>query len=300
MNFLTSFLNLTRPLSNIKNIALVLLAFYLFGGKKDFLSIILGIISLSFISSAVYAQNSLYDYDVDKGNKNKQHYSKAVECLGKKNTAVIITLLVLAGLVAGFFINVYFFIALLLLFITGFFYSSENFRFKERIILDILFGAILTFFLRFLSAWFIFSGYPLGRLPPLFAISALVFAKTGGYVLYKEADRAYLEKLNIKNSTTLLKKKTVILLSILCWAIAVFSFIFMCLNSEFFGFEILGILPSRFLLLIPFIIPPLIIIYLSVSGKIKTKIKNLRLLGFIYWILVIIIATLLFYEKIIH
>lgn len=294
MEFLINFLKLTRPLSNIKNIALVLVAFYLFGEKKELLPIILGIISLSFVSSAVYAQNSFYDYNADKNNKNKQHYRKAVEYFGKKNTIIIIAFLVSVGFIIGFFINVYFLITLFFLFLTGFFYSSENFRFKERIILDILFGAVFTFFLRFLAAWFIFSGYPLGRLPPLFAISALVFAKTGGYLLYKEADRAFLEKLNIKNSVTSLKKKTVILLSALCQIVAIFSFIFMCLNSVFFKLNFLGILPIKFLFLIIFTVPPLMIIYLSALEKIKTKIKNLRILGFAYWALVIVVTILFF------
>ncbi|MDP2741532.1 MAG: UbiA family prenyltransferase [bacterium] len=294
MEFLINFVKLTRPLSNIKNIALVLVALYLFGGKKDLLPIILGIISLSFICSAVYAQNSFYDYRADKSNKNKQHYSKAVEYFGKKNTTIIIVSLVSVGLVIGFFINVYFLTALFFLFSTGFFYSSKNFRFKEKIIWDILFGAVFTFFLRFLAAWFIFSGYPLGRLPPLFAISALVFAKTGGYLLYKEADRAFLEKLDIRNSITSLKKKTVIFLSILCQSIAILSFVFMCLNSKFFRLNFLGILPMKFLFLIPFAAPPLMVIYLSALGKIKTKIKNLRILGFAYWALVIIVVILLF------
>lgn len=285
MNFLTSFLNLTRPLSNIKNVALVLLAFYLFESEKDLFSIILGIISLSFVSSAIYAQNSLYDYDADKDNKNKQHYSEAIRHFGKKNTAVIIAFLVIAGLIAGIFINTYFFITLLLLFLTGFFYSSKITRLKEKFITDVLFGAVFTFLLRLLAAWFIFSQ----SLPPLLAISALVFAKIGGYLLYKEADRVYLEKLNIRNSITLSKKKTIILLSIFCWITAIVFFVFMCINSHFFKLKFLGILPFNFLFLTPFIIPPLGAIYFSVLGKIKTRIKDLRTWGFIYWIFVLVI-----------
>lgn len=296
MDILTNFLTLTRPLSNVKNIALILLAFYLFEGEKSLFNIILGIVSLSFISSAIYAQNSFYDYEADKNNKNKQHYSRAVEYLGKKKTAAIITALVLIGLSLGIFINVYFFTALAFLFLTGFFYSSKTTRFKEKFIIDVLFGAVLTFLLRFFAAWFIFSE----SLPPLLAILALVFAKTGGYLLYKEADRTFLENLKIRNSITLSKRKTIVLLSVFCWIVSIFSFVLMCLNLEFFRLKFLGNLPSRFLLLTPFIVPPLIIIYLSVLGKIKTKIKDLRALGFIYWILIIIIATLLFYEKIIR
>ncbi|MBI2054151.1 MAG: UbiA family prenyltransferase [Candidatus Staskawiczbacteria bacterium] len=289
--FLTNFSNLARPLSNIKNIALVLLAFYLSGTEagKYLWPAVLGIVSLSFVSSAMYLQNSFYDKEIDKENKNKEYYAKAVEYFGQKTSTNIFFVLALAGFAAGLFINAYFFSALSLLFLSGFFYSMKGTRFKEKPLLDVLFGAVFTYFFRFAAAWFIFSE----SFPPFLAISGLVVAKAAGYLLYKEADRAYFKKANIKNSITSLSKRTVILLSVFFWVLAVFSFILMCLNSVFnIGF--LGSLPVKFLPLIFFAAPPLAAIYLKVSGVIKTEIKYLRTLGFIYWILVIATAVMLF------
>lgn len=280
-NFLINLFRLTRPLSNVKNIALVLLAFYLSGQEFNLNKFILGIFSLSFACSAIYAYNAICDLEYDKNNKNKQHYSQAVYYFGEKYALIVILFLAAIGIFIGFYFNIYFLISLLALLITSFFYSSKYTRFKEKAGLDVLFGAALPFAFRFLAGWFVFSGSDPGLTPSFWlVILALVFAKTGGYLLYKEADRTYLEKLNIKNSITLLKKWTVILLSALCWVLAI--------ASSF------AVLPVKFLFLIIFAIPPLVVIYLSVLGIIKTEIKHLRIWGFIYWILVIIIALLFF------
>lgn len=286
MDFLINFLRLTRPLSNVKNIVLVLLALYFSGQEFDFIRFILGIFSLSFICSAIYAYNALCDLKFDEQNKNKQHYSQAVYYFGDKYVLAIALILAVLGFSLGFYFNFYFLISLLTLLIIGFLYSSKYTRFKEKFILDILFGASFTFFARFMASWFIFSV----SLPPLLPLVFLVSVKSGGYLLYKELDYPYLIKTNIKNSITILRKKTKIIISILLWIVSFFSFVFLCFNYKYFKVNILGYLPIRFLFLLLFAIPPLLLVYLSVLGKIKTKIKDLRTLGFIYWILVIIMA----------
>lgn len=273
---------LTRPLSNVKNIALIVLAFYLLKTNFNLTEILSAFFSLSFVCSAIYAQNSFYDYEADKNNKNKQHYSEAVDYLGKKNAIIIIFLLFLIGIVLGFFINIYFLLSIVLLSLTGFLYSSKLTRFKEKIILDVLFGAGFTFPLRFTAAWFIFSQ----SAPPLLVLTALASAKIGGYLLYKEADRKFLTDLKIKNSINSFKKQEIILASFAFLFIAFISFVFLCLNY-YFKISILGNLPPSFLWLIPFFLPPILIIYFSVLGNIKTPIKVLRIWGLIYLLLAV-------------
>ncbi|TSC94648.1 MAG: hypothetical protein CEN87_369 [Parcubacteria group bacterium Licking1014_1] len=160
MDFLTNFFRLTRPLSNVKNIALVLLAFYLSGQEFDLIKFILGIFSLSFICSAIYAYNALYDLKFDEQNKNKQHYWQAVRYFGDKYVIIIALFLVVLGFFLGFYFNFYFLISLLALLITGFLYSSKCTRFKEKILLDVLFGAVFAYLLRFTAAWLIFGVRP--------------------------------------------------------------------------------------------------------------------------------------------
>ena len=282
--FWANFFRLTRPLSNIKNIALILVAFYF--SKSEFNSQLFfwSLISLSLVCSAFYVFNTISDFDSDKNNENKKHYLEAVRYFGRKKSFVIFFALLIAGLFIGYFINFYFVIFLLFLALTNFLYSFKFARFKEKFILDVLFGASLTFLLRFLAFWFVFSSF----FPPLLVLSGLVFAKSAGYFLYKSLDYPYLLNKNIKNSVTILTEKTKIIISILLWALAFISYAALCFNY-YLNITLLGALPPRFLLLTIFAIIPLIVIYLSFFNVIKTEVKKLRMFGYIYWLAVMVI-----------
>ena len=75
--------------------------------------------------------------------------------------------------------------------------------------------------------------------------------------------------------------RTKIVLSAIFFLVSLFSFIFICLESP------------KFLFLIPFAVPPVAIIYLSVFNKLSFKIQKLRILGFAYWLIVVIIIMAL-------
>ena len=292
--FFENFLALTRPLSNIKNVIIVLIAFYFSGEKFNFgnlVVIILGVIALSFVYSAVYSYNSFNDFHLDERNKNKSHYSKAILYFGKEKSIVIILILLFLGLFLGLFLNFYFFLGLVSLLLIAFFYSSNFTRFKEKIVLDVLFGSTFTYFFRFVSAWFLFSF----SFPPILPILILVFAKTGGYMIYKEFDRQYLTKLNIKNSITVVSKKTNIALSNFFLILSVFFSVFLCLNSKFFYFSNLESAPIQLLFLLPFVFLPILVADLKALEKIKTDNRLLRNLGSVYTLILIIITLKLIY-----
>ena len=289
-NTIVNFFGLTKLLSNVKNIAIVLFAFYLSGTEFNLLEFLLSIISLSLIFSAIYAFNNISDLDVDLKNNYKKHYVKNVQYFGERSVFLLIFLLIFSGLIIGFFINIYFLFFIIILLIIGFLYSSKYTRFKEKFILDFLFGATLTYFFRFVAAWFIFSI----SLPPLLPIIILISAKTGGYLLYKQVDKPFLLSLKIKNTITILSNKTLIIISTFFWLITFLSFFLLCLNSKYLNIKILGSLPIKFLILTPFAFPPLIFIYLYIFDKMKTKMRYLRIIGFTYWILVIIVIWKLF------
>lgn len=284
MDFLINFFRLTRPLSNVKNIALILIAFYFSKSEFNLRLFFWSLISLSLVCSAFYALNTISDFNSDKNNENKKHYLEAVRYFGQKRSFVIFITLLAAGLFVGYFINLYFFIFLLFLALTSFLYSFKYTRFKERFILDVLFGASLPFLFRFLAFWFVFSSSS----PPLLVLSGLIFSKSAGYFLYKSLDCPYLLNKNIKNSVTILSKKTKIITSIILWGVAFASFALLCFNS-YFKIGLLGILPPRFLLLAIFAIIPLAVIYLSFFNIIKVEVRKLRTLGYIYWLAVMII-----------
>jgi len=274
-----SVVNLTRPLSNVKNIALIVLAFYISGGNFNLLLIAMAFFSLSFVCSSFYAFNAYSDYDLDKNNKNKAHYSLAIDHLGKKGSLIVFFIFLVLGLGLGFFVNNYFLLFIFLLSLTNFLYSYNNTRFKEKFILDILFGATLTFLFRFLACWFIFSVY----LPPLSAILGLVFAKSSGYILYKELDNKYFKERGIKNSITILNRRAKIFLTIFLWLLSFWAYI--VLTAHY--------LTPSFFLLIPIFIPPIVFIYLLSFKKIKISVRKARFLGFFYWLVALVVAYLL-------
>ncbi|MEK7080662.1 MAG: UbiA family prenyltransferase [Patescibacteria group bacterium] len=283
-DFFINFFRLTRPLSNVKNIALVLVAFYFSKSEFNFWLIFWPLISLSLVCSAFYTFNTISDFDSDKNNENKKHYSEAASYFGQKKGFAIFLSFLIAGLFIGYFVNLYFFVFLLFLALTDFLYSFKFSRFKEKFILDVLFGASFTFLLRFLAFWFVFSS----SFPPLLVLSGLFFGKSAGYFLYKSFDYPYLLNKNIKNSVTILSKKTKIIVSILFWALAFISYAALCFNY-YLNITLLGALPPRFLLLTIFAIIPLAVIYLSFFNIIKTEVKKLRILGYIYWLAVMVI-----------
>lgn len=285
IQFLINFLRITRPLSNIKNIAIITIAFYFSNTKFYFLPILLGFLSLSFISSAIYGYNAINDLHLDQNNENKKQYAEGVQFFGKRKSFVIILFLIIIGLTIGTFLGFYFFISLILLLLVSFFYSSKYTRFKEKIILDVLFGASLTFLLRFIAAWFVFDNSS----PPLLPILALVFGKMGGYLLYKSLDREYLFKKRINNTITFLTLRSIFIFSFFFIMLMILSIVLMFLNSVYFHIDIFGSLPIRTLFLTPFIIPPIIIIFLQINKKIKFKNHFLRFCGYIYMLLTTII-----------
>lgn len=279
--FFVNFLRLTRPLSNVKNIAIVFLAFYLSGAPLNLNLLVLGAFALSLIFSGSYAYNAVSDYRVDKKNENKKRYSSAVDYFGKKGGLFISITLSVLGLLAGLAVNIYFFFSLAPIILTGFLYSWHKTRFKERIILDVLFGATFTILLRFVASWLIFKI----SFPPVLPIFGLVFLKNGGYMLYKGFDRQFLISLNIKNSITALSKNALAIISGLFFSLSIISFALLCLNST---------LPSQFLILLVFFIPPIVTQYFLFFNKIKTGLAQMRLLGYALMFLIVIIFALLY------
>lgn len=287
--FFKNFFRLTRPVSNVKNVAIISLAFYLSQSQFYWLSFVFGAIALSLIFSGLYAYNTLCDVKLDKYNENKKHYFEAVTYFGFKKSFLISIFLAALGLLMGFYINVYFGGTLILLLLTGFLYSSGHTRFKEKVVLDVLFGASLTFLFRFMASWFIFSL----SFPPLLPMLALVFLKNGGYMLYKGYDKPFLEKLNIKNSITKLSEKSIVIISLACFTLSITFFVLMCLNSEYFKIKSLGSLPIQFLFLLIFFIPPIAIQYLLFFKKIKVPARYMRGLGFLLLLILIMVILIL-------
>jgi 4-hydroxybenzoate polyprenyltransferase len=266
-------------MSNAKNIAVVVLAFYLSGGKLNLVLFFLGVLALSLVFSSTYAYNTVCDAGIDRSNRNKRHYSESVVYFGRKKAILIVILLAFFGLAIGVSINIYFFSVSALILLTGFFYSSPYVRFKERVYLDVLFGAILTFSFRFVASWFIFKI----SFPPLLPLFALAFLKSGGYMLYKEYDRPFLMRSGVRNTITFFSTKSILLSSVIFFCFSILMFMIMCFERS---------LPLRFLWFLILFIPPILIQYLIFFKKITISAKYLRVAGLIL-LLILAVAVML-------
>lgn len=275
--FIANIFRVTRPLSNVKNIAIVLFAYFLSGTTLPVTSIVLPILALSLVCSAMYAINSLTDVDLDKRNNNKRIYASAVANIGKTNTLWLVIVLTIVGMILGHLINTRFLAALIGLVVTALCYSAPPFRFKERVFLDILFGATLTFSLRFLGSWVAVSA----AAPPLLPLFGLILGKSGVHILYKELDHEDLAAAHIQNTITRNTKRTNIRIALTLITLSIVTFLGMTLTADY-GVPWLGTVPQRALLVLPLSIPPMIVLLLQATGVTTFNNRVLRVMGLLY------------------
>lgn len=272
---------LIRPLSNIKNIAIIILALFISRQEFSIFIFMQIFLSLSFVSGFMYTFNSLNDINLDNKNINKKSYSQSIQYFGKIRTVKILILFLILGLFIGLTLNIWVFIFLLCFALTAYFYSSQRFRFKEKYILDVLFGAVFTFGFRFLAAWFALASFPI----PLLALGALICAKSSGYILYKTLDRNALEQARIHNTITSHCPSFNFFLSFLFLLLSMSFVIAMCLLQQSHP-NWLGNLPFSYLFAIPFSLPPILIISLQIFRPTTFRNRTLRTIGFFYLLLV--------------
>ncbi len=265
------FLKLTRPRSNVKTVAVLILVFYL-SGSQDWATLILVFLSLSLVCMAMYAFNSATDLTLDQKSKHKAEYSQAVSQIGTKKAYLIAGLCLASGLGLGLLLNYKAWLILVFLAATAWFYSSPFWRWKEKIGLDLLGGAILTFAWRFLAGWLALTNEPI----PWWPLLGLVLLKTSGYLLYKNLDREALIANKVKNTVTAFSAKQIKWLA----------------GSAGVGgaLLLLSAFPLKILWLIPATLPIWPILYYYEKGRLKIKQSQLRILGFTYFLLLIISA----------
>lgn len=276
---------LARPASNVKNVALVLLALYFAGTEASWTRIALTILSLSCAWSALYVFNALEDRKCDRENQAKAHFAHAVEAVGSTATRRLIFILGACAFFLGAFINFRFLAVLIFTLLVGFMYSAAPFRFKDRPYLDVIFGGVFTYPLRFLGGWVAFSIAP----PPMLPLVMLASAKGGGYLFYKEFDRAALTRQGVRNTTTIHAQWATIAAAFTLFFLAISSWFVMIANASF-GIAGLGALPAETLLLVPFLIPPLVVSLLKLFGVKPWRQSLLRRLGLFYFFLVAVAA----------
>jgi 4-hydroxybenzoate polyprenyltransferase len=279
----------TRPLQHIKNVAIVLLAYVLVAPKPTWQETTLAIVALSLVFSGAYTLNSLCDVARDKESFHKRKYYEAIQGLGHRVSGWLAGILMGAGVALGFFLTLPFVLTLFIIVIVTTVYSVPPLRFKDRPILDVLFGGMLTFPLRFIAGWFAFSAL----WPPILPVLALFVAKVAGYLLVKVPDRKEMQLKNVKNTITGLSRVSLIVIASIAGLLAVLSFVVLALNS-IWHIPYIGELPLVVLYLIPAVTPLFVYEYIfAIKGKLKRQdlvhlfgvIYALGLVAFVLWLL---------------
>lgn len=278
-------LRITRPFSNLKNAGIVALAYVLSGTAEPLTAFLWPFLAISCVCSAMYALNALMDTDLDRQMANKRIYADAVTRVGTTRALGSVLALAALGIFLGVLLNRRVAAALLALAVTAIVYSVPPFRFKERRFLDVVFGAALTFPLRFLASWFAFSIFA----PPLLPLLGLVFGKSSVYLLYKELDREDLSRARVRNTTTSFPRAWNTTIALIFLALSVSAFTAMIVMSDL-GILFLGALPRRAFIALPLCLPPIILMVTQATGKTLFNYRVLRAMGILYAIIAIAIT----------
>lgn len=278
-------LRTARPASNIKNIGIILFAYYLAETPGALRDILLPLFALSFVTSTMYTLNAWTDVEIDEQNPGKRSRAAAARSI-LPLLPVLAALLCIVGLALGFFLNIRVVGFLVLLGASAVVYSAPPFRLKEHAGWDVFFGSI-TFPLRFLTAWYAFSSL----FPPLLPLVGLFACKAGLFTLYKVMDRPTFIAAGIRNTTTRLSAQQNIIVGSMLTSIGILAFIGM-LFTEHLGLSSLGSLPPRILIVIPLGLPLIGMLFLRARGFTRAPVSVLRALGLLYGLVVTFIAWL--------
>ena len=216
-------------------------------GFPDLGRFLLGFLIMGvFLWGGFYTLNDLTDIKLDVYDKEKKNRAIASGMVSPKRGFIFAYALIIIALMAGFFVNRFFFYMLVVLTINHLAYTLEPIRLKKRIFFDVFSGAFMTPVFRFLAGWFLFTdSFEI----PILMIIALSFLKVGGYMFYKLRNRDIEIKFKHRNTFTLLSEKSIKIISVGYSILGLVSFILM---------PLIGTLPLRFLWLIGaiFVITP--------------------------------------------
>lgn len=130
-------------------------------------NLIIAFLAVSLIASANYVINEWLDAEFDKFHPTKKNRSVVTEDVKGSVVWTLWGVLTCAGFFIGWFINVYFFMMLVWLWVMGIAYNVKPIRTKDLFILDVLTESINNM-IRLLLGWFIvFDAMETPVLPPI-------------------------------------------------------------------------------------------------------------------------------------
>lgn len=237
------FFELARPGQIYKNLLIFLAIIFsgnLFNLDLFFLTL-LGFVSLILVSSANYVLNDILDKKYDKKHPEKRQRPIASGKISIKVASVFFASLLLASFVLGFFLDLYFFICVVSLFLISSFYSLIG---KKIIFLD-LFLISINFVLRAIAGAFLIDVVPsFWLVEGVFFISLFLIngKRFGELCFFEEKDLEFCRKVLHKYNKKILKIMFLFSALALIFSFLLFSFLSghksMYLNIPFFVYAI--------------------------------------------------------------
>ena len=246
---LMGFLELLRPLEWSKTLMNLLFGSFLAVQALPNVPLMI----LGFIAAGPLLWGGLYALnDVTDASKDLLHPVKKFRPIpsGKvpKNFALLISIIfILAALVIGYFINIFFLACLIVMILNQLLYTLKPFRLKEKPVLDIVSGSMINPLFRFFAGWTLFVQ---NFSAPILFLVFIVGLQAGGYTLYRLSGKETEKKLGYKSSVTVFGEKTMKLVAYVLAGIGILAFVLITLSiflQSFFPTLIsLGNLPFKF------------------------------------------------------
>src|SRR3989338_7113355 len=178
-----------------KNLLVFLPAVFAREFNEYFLLLLLAFVALCLLSSGNYVVNDVFDKDRDKKNAEKRNRLIASGKISDVNAVIIACVLFASAILLSLYLNVYFTVSLLVLFVISFLYSAFL---KNEIFVDVILIGV-NFVVRTLAGFFVIKTAfsPWLILCPFFLAVFLAVGKRDAEIRLL-GNKAYLHRINLR------------------------------------------------------------------------------------------------------
>jgi len=227
-----------------------LMAFYMYGVQPDPVVIFIGFLSVSALWYGLYAMNDITDRDADaKSNVRKMRPLPSGRLTLTEALLLMATSVIIAFSIAVLLNNLLFLLCLAVMFANQLLYTCPPVRLKARPVLDMISGALINPFFRYLSglvllvAIGVFFSHPLPVLPVII-VTGLQF---GSYALSRLYFKKQYREVPLQNSIAVFSSRWIRGLSYAAIVAALAATGLLFINGLTWQNPYLGFLPLQYL-----------------------------------------------------
>ncbi|MDO8627851.1 MAG: UbiA family prenyltransferase [Candidatus Diapherotrites archaeon] len=232
-----------------------------------------------FLWGGVYSFNDWSDREKDKAHPVKKFRPIPSGLIPANDAVVFFSGLILIALFLAWQVNLFFFLAVLAMFINQILYTLPPVRLKELPVVDLISGSLVSPVFRFLCGWFLFQQ----NLDfPILYLVTIVGIQFGGFSLYRISGKDVEKQLGYKSSTVVINEKVLKAVSYSAVLIGASSYFALTLIPLFAPkLKFLGGLPLEYLFYSFVMLLPLPIYYKAMRRPKEMDMKFMY--RFLFW-----------------